>query len=74
MKYGWEVQFILPQSAVSVEALKAALAKMGDSVVVTAALGLLKAHVHTPDPDAVVAYAKRLGEPQQLQVVNLDEA
>ncbi|MFT5223171.1 MAG: DAK2 domain fusion protein YloV [Glaciecola sp.] len=71
-----EVQFVLQGSDQDAGALRTALGALGDSVVVVSADGLIQAHVHTADVDAVLALAKAQcdGELQNIRVTDLRAA
>ncbi|MFT5223994.1 MAG: DAK2 domain fusion protein YloV, partial [Glaciecola sp.] len=71
-----EVQFVLHGDDDDAGALRAALGALGDSVVVVSADGLIQAHVHTADVDAVLALAKAQcdGELQDIRVTDLRAA
>lgn len=70
--YGYEAQFILQGKELDVDAIRARVNALGESVVVTGDKELVKVHVHTPDPGAVLSYAAALGTLRQVTVENLD--
>jgi DAK2 domain fusion protein YloV len=64
--YAYEVQYLL--DAPSVDALKAALAPLGDSLVVVGGDGLWNVHVHVNDIGAAVEAGVEAGRPYRIQV------
>lgn len=72
-EYGFEVQFMIEGERLDVAAIRARVAEMGESVLVVGDETMVKVHVHTLDPDRVIAYANSLGDPQQLTLENLDQ-
>jgi dihydroxyacetone kinase-like predicted kinase len=70
----WCTQFLLQAPEIDTGALAAGLAGYGDSLDVAAAGGsspLTHVHLHTDDPDAVVAYASTLGAVSGLKVEDM---
>lgn len=66
-----EVQFLLDGDAAVAATLRGRLAELGDSVVVVEADGLVSAHVHTSDVDAVLAAAAAHGEAREVRTTDL---
>jgi DAK2 domain fusion protein YloV len=71
-EYGFEVQFVLEGEGLSASDLRRALRPLGGSLVVVGDDALLKVHIHAPSADAVLAAARRFGEPREVTVENLD--
>ncbi len=71
--FPFEVQFLVDGDAAACASLRAALAEVGDSVVVVDADGLISAHVHTPDVDAAVAAAGPFGGAREVRITDLRE-
>ncbi len=60
--YGYDVQFLMRGEALSVDAVKAALAEMGGwSTLVVGDPHLIKVHVHLHDPGHALSYAVSTG-------------
>jgi DAK2 domain fusion protein YloV len=64
--YAYEVMYLL--DAPSVDGLKAALAALGDSLVVVGGDGLWNVHVHVNDVGAAVEAGVEAGRPHRIQV------
>jgi DAK2 domain fusion protein YloV len=72
-RYGYEVQFLLEGEALSPEAVRKALHPLGESLVVVGDESLLRVHIHTHQPQAVLREAARFGPPQGVTVDSLDD-
>jgi DAK2 domain fusion protein YloV len=59
---GYCTEFVVRGDALDREAVRHHLAEMGDSVLVIGSEGLVRAHLHTREPEAAFAYARTLGE------------
>jgi DAK2 domain fusion protein YloV len=64
--YAYEVQYLL--DAPSVDALKATLATLGDSLVVVGGDGLWNVHVHVNDVGAAIEAGVEAGRPHRITV------
>jgi len=71
--YGYDTQFIIQGRDLNVEAIRAHIASLGDSVLVVGDSGLIKVHVHTPTPGAVLDYGIRMGNVSKVIIENLQE-
>jgi dihydroxyacetone kinase-like predicted kinase len=69
----FEVQFVLEGSGGTIPALRADLARIGDSLVVAGDDPTRTVHVHTNDPDAALAAGRRAGAISQAAVRSLEE-
>ncbi len=61
-------EFILKGSQISEDAIKNALAQMGDSLVVVGDTHLARVHIHTGQPEDVLKYASSLGQVSSIKV------
>ena len=61
-------EFILKGSQISEDAVKAALAHMGESIVVVGDSRLARVHVHTGQPEEVLRYASTVGKVSSIKV------
>lgn len=61
-RFGYCTEFIVRGSGLEAEALRAALAAEGESLLVVGTTETLHAHVHTHDPEAAYAIGARFGE------------
>ncbi|MGI5840426.1 MAG: DAK2 domain-containing protein [bacterium] len=60
------------ESAVGAEAaVRRCLQEMGDSLLVAGAGDILKVHVHTDDPGAVLSYCRQWGEMRDIKIDNM---
>ena len=72
-EYGYCTEFLLLGSSLDIEAIKAKLTSIGESVLVVGDESMIRAHVHTFDPGNALSYATSLGTLQQVKVENMDE-
>ena len=66
--YGYEVQFLLDAPAPAVEALKATLGRLGDSLVIVGSEPTWHVHVHVNDVGAAVEAGVDAGRPSRISV------
>jgi fatty acid kinase len=74
--FGYETMFLLraqPGRALDLDALRAHLEAIGESVLVAGDSRAAKVHVHNDRPDLVLAYALELGTLSMISVENLDQ-
>lgn len=68
-EFGYEVQYLLSAESLAVQAMRAELALLGDSlVVVGSGDGLWKVHVHVNDVGAAIEAGVRAGRPVDITV------
>lgn len=60
-RFAYEVQYLLEASEDTVQPLRAALGRIGDSVVVSGGGGLWNVHVHTNDTDEAIDLGRAAG-------------
>lgn len=70
----FEVQFLIDTSAGAVAQLRAALDRLGDSLVVVGGQPAWRVHVHVDDVGAAIEAALEAGRPYQIQVTHLTSA
>jgi len=73
--FGYETMFLLQaagQGPLDVDAIKAHLESIGESVLVAGDGRALKVHVHNERPDLVIGYGITLGTLSRISVENLD--
>lgn len=70
--YGFEVQFVLEGSDISLPGLRTALHPLGESLVVGGDDRLAKVHIHTRETARVLDVAQKFGIPQSVTIENLD--
>jgi len=71
--WGYDVQFILRGRDLDVEAIREAIAGMGDSALVVGDPTMVKVHVHSPEPGTPLNYGARLGSLSDIIVENMQE-
>ena len=67
----WEVMYLIDVDDERVGALREALDRIGNAVVVSGGDGLWNVHVHTDEPEAAVAAGTTLGRPRDVKVRSL---
>ncbi len=71
--YGYCTEFVIEGKDLEVDQVRGQLEAIGQSVVVVGDGNLVRAHVHTFDPEAVIGYATSLGSLRQVKVQDMDE-
>ncbi len=69
--YGYDVQYILHGKNLDLDAVRAAIARMGDSVLVVGDSSFIKVHVHVHDPGIPISYGVNLGVISDVVVENM---
>ena len=72
-EYGFCTQFIIRGDGLDKNAVMSRLKELGDSPVVIGGGDAVRIHVHTLEPDAVVAYGESLGEVSNRNIQDMDE-
>lgn len=72
--YGYETMFLVTSTAhaLDLDAIRASLAELGESVLVAGDARAVKVHVHNERPDLVLGYGLSLGPLSHVSVENLD--
>ena len=73
IKFGYCTEFIILSDASNANAFKADIESMGDSMIVVGYEDVIKVHIHTNDPGAVLAKAVKLGELSKIKIDNMRE-
>jgi len=71
--YGYDLQFLLQGTDMPLDKIRSKIETMGESVIVVGDSQLIRVHVHTPDPDAVLKYVRKVGEITNLVSENMDD-
>jgi len=74
--YGYETMFLVeapPGRPLDLDAMRAHLERIGESVLVAGDARAAKVHVHNDRPDAVLAYGLSLGTLSRISIENLDQ-
>jgi DAK2 domain fusion protein YloV len=69
--FGYEVQYLLDAPEPAVERLRAALDRLGDSLVVVGGPQTWRVHIHVADVGAAIEAGVRAGRPYQIGVTDL---
>lgn len=71
--YGYCTGFLVSGAALDVMEIRHAVAKRGDSVVVVGDEDLVRVHVHTENPGAVLDLARSAGNLHRIEIFNMDD-
>jgi uncharacterized protein len=71
--YGYDVQYILRGKNLDLDAVRAAIGQMGDSMVVVGDSSMIKVHIHVHDPGIPLSYGASLGVLGDVIVENMQE-
>ena len=71
--WGYDVQYVLLGQDLDVEAIREAIAGMGESALVVGDPTTFKVHVHCPDPGTPLNYGAQLGSLSDIIVENMDQ-
>ena len=72
-KYGYCTEFLLGGNALDLDAIRATLSEMGDSLLVVGDRTTARIHVHTFDPGAVLSYGTSIGTLRQIKIDNMED-
>jgi DAK2 domain fusion protein YloV len=72
--FGYEVMYLLDAADEAVAGLRAALERLGDSLVVGGGDGLWNIHVHVDDAGAAIEAGLAVGRPHRIRVTCLEAA
>ena len=73
IKFGYCTEFIILADASHADKFRDDIIPMGDSQVVVGYEDVIKVHIHTNDPGAVLAKAVKLGELSKIKIDNMRE-
>ncbi len=71
--YGYCTEFMIEGQDLNSDRIRERLEAIGESVLVVQDENLVRAHVHTFEPEAALSYATSLGTLSQVRVQNIDE-
>ncbi|HXT35381.1 MAG TPA: DAK2 domain-containing protein [Chloroflexota bacterium] len=71
--YGYCTEFLVVGGALDEQQARAALAALGDSLLVVGGDDLLRVHIHTQDPGRALSYASGLGRLRRVKVQDMSE-
>jgi uncharacterized protein len=72
-EFGYCTEFLMEGVEVPIEKVREAVAPFGDSLLVVGAEGYVKGHVHTDDPDGLLATVARFGRMVRTKVEDMTE-
>lgn len=70
--YGYCAEVLIEGSGLDVDAMREVILKLGDSVIVVGDEQLVRIHVHTDDPGAVLSNGTRVGQLAQVKIDNIN--
>ena len=70
---GYCTEFLISSDKVNEDKFKEELSQMGDSIVVVILDDIVKVHIHTEDPGAVLSKAVKFGELSKIKIENMRE-
>ncbi|MGQ9510647.1 MAG: DAK2 domain-containing protein [Thermaceae bacterium] len=71
--FGYCTEFLMEGVEVPIETIREAVAPFGDSLLVVGAEGYVKGHIHTDDPDGLLATVARFGRMLRTKVEDMSE-
>ncbi|WP_457637981.1 DAK2 domain-containing protein [Oceanithermus sp.] len=72
-EYGYCTEFLMEDVDAPIEKIKELVKPFGDSLLVVGAEGFVKGHIHTNDPDALLAAVARYGKMKRTKVEDMSE-
>ncbi len=73
IKFGYCTEFIILGDAKLAEQFQSEIENMGDSMIVVGYDDVIKVHIHTNDPGAVLSKAVQIGELSKIKIDNMRE-
>ena len=73
LSYGFCTEFLLRGEELKPDKIRAGLENRGESLVVAGNETMVRVHLHTEEPEAVILYARQLGQVDQLNIRDMDE-
>lgn len=71
--YGYDLQFLIQGNDMPLDKVRSKIEKMGESVMVVGDKRLIRVHIHTQEPDAVLKYARTAGDVSDVVKDSLDD-
>lgn len=72
-EFGYCTEFLMEDSKLPIEAIRELVAPFGDSLLVVGAEGFVKGHIHTNEPDELLATVARHGRMIRTKVEDMSE-
>ncbi|WP_238882551.1 DAK2 domain-containing protein [Clostridium sp. YIM B02551] len=73
IKFGYCTEFIVLGDASKANILKEKISSLGDSMIVVGYEDVIKVHIHSNDPGAVLTHAVQFGELSKIKIDNMRE-
>ena len=73
IKFAYCTEFIILSEDGDSNAFRAEIESLGDSIIAVAFEDVIKVHIHTNDPGAVLSKAVQLGELSKIKIENMKE-
>ncbi len=70
--YGYCAEVLIEGQGLKVDSMRKAILKLGDSVIVVGDEQLIRIHVHTDDPGAVLSRGTKAGQLAQVKIDNIN--
>lgn len=71
--YGFDVQFMIQGENLPLEEIRDTVVASGECPIVVGDESLIRVHVHTPNPDDVLSYARSKGTLRDVIVEDMDQ-
>lgn len=71
-RYGFDVQFLVRGKKLPVSEMRSRIESMGESVLVVGDDEIVRVHIHTFRPEAVLEYARSVGEVDRVEIEDMD--
>jgi hypothetical protein len=71
--YGFDLQFLVEGKDLPLEVMRQKIGDMGESVLVVGDDCLIRVHIHTKEPQAVLDYSATFGALRDINLENMDE-
>ncbi|OGY23133.1 MAG: hypothetical protein A2172_02010 [Candidatus Woykebacteria bacterium RBG_13_40_15] len=72
-EYGYCTEFLIIGEGLDANAVQKKMKTLGKSVLVVGDAGMLRVHVHTPDSEAAISYARNLGKVTQSKADDMED-
>ncbi len=72
-EFGYCTEFLLQDATKSAEEIRVLVEPFGDSMLVVGSEGFVKGHIHTDDPDALLAMVARHGKMMRSKIEDMSE-
>ncbi len=71
--FGYCTEFLMREATAPIEKIREIVAPFGDSLLVVGAEGFVKGHIHTNEPDTLLASVARYGQMRRTKVEDMSE-